>query len=101
MKVRIIKAYATVQSPNPFVGHPCIEPAKKPVILSMDLFHIAGNQLYQCLSLPMHCSMNNRYFANNDGEMLFVPYHGEINLHTEFGSYSDIARNDCSYSKRS
>ena len=30
-------------------------------------------------------SMTDKYFANNDGEMLFVPYAGEIKLHTEFG----------------
>ena len=49
------------------------------------LIHIAGSAhvnafLYSCTQ-----SMLNKYFANNDGEMLFVPYLGEINLHTEFG----------------
>jgi homogentisate 1,2-dioxygenase len=29
--------------------------------------------------------MSERYFSNHDGEMLFVPYLGEITLKTEFG----------------
>ena len=36
--------------------------------------------MYQC-----DRSMENRYFTNNDGELLFIPYHGEIVLHTEMG----------------
>jgi homogentisate 1,2-dioxygenase len=49
------------------------------------LFHIAGNQstnafIYQCSQ-----SMRARYFSNQDGEMLLVPYLGEIVLYTEFG----------------
>lgn len=30
--------------------------------------------------------MNDSYFTDNDGELLFVPYEGEINLLTEFGN---------------
>lgn len=52
------------------------------------LKHIAGNYrvnawIYQC-----NTSMNTRYFTNHDGEMLFVPYLGAINLQTEFGCLS-------------
>lgn len=36
--------------------------------------------IYQC-----NRSMVNRYFSNNDGELLFIPYKGKINLHTELG----------------
>ncbi len=29
--------------------------------------------------------MHDKYFSDHDGELLFVPYYGEINIHTEFG----------------
>lgn len=36
--------------------------------------------LYQC-----NQSMNQRYFSDHDGELLFVPYQGTLDVHTEFG----------------
>jgi homogentisate 1,2-dioxygenase len=32
-----------------------------------------------------NCSMKKKYFYNADGDLLFVPYLGEMQLHTEFG----------------
>jgi homogentisate 1,2-dioxygenase len=49
------------------------------------LMHLAGSPLVNTYLYQCTRSMEERYFANNDGEMLFVPYTGEINLHTEFG----------------
>ena len=31
-------------------------------------------------------SMNGRYFSNADGELMFVPQHGEIRIETELGA---------------
>ncbi|MCC5014910.1 MULTISPECIES: homogentisate 1,2-dioxygenase [unclassified Legionella] len=76
--------YAKLQAPNPFRWSPFEAPTDNRDFVD-SLFHIAGNQstnayLYQCSQ-----SMQTRYFSNYDGEMLLVPYLGEIILYTEFG----------------
>lgn len=76
--------YDDLQAPNPYRWSPQAVP-EKPVDFIDGLFHIAGNHsaqayLYQCTQ-----SMHKRYFANHDGEMLFVPYQGELILFTELG----------------
>jgi homogentisate 1,2-dioxygenase len=79
-----IKPWSTDQAPNPLRWSPLH-------VHSIDsdfvdgLFHFAGSHLVNMYLYHCTRSMENRYFANNDGELLFVPYLGEINLHTEFG----------------
>lgn len=79
--------YAELQPPNPMRWAPLPKPTE-PQDFVDGLFHVAGNKsanafIYQCNS-----SMQKRYFSDNDGELLFVPYLGELTLHTEFGILS-------------
>ncbi|MFA5960152.1 MAG: homogentisate 1,2-dioxygenase [Tatlockia sp.] len=72
------------QPPNPFRWDPLPPPESKQDFVD-GLMHIAStgkahSYLYQCNE-----SMQGRYFSNLDGEMLFVPYLGELLLFTEFG----------------
>lgn len=76
-----------LQAPNPYRWSP-FPPPKARVDFVDGLFHIAGNHnnnayLYQC-----NTAMEKRYFCNNDGEMLIIPYHGELLFFTEFGKLS-------------
>jgi homogentisate 1,2-dioxygenase len=81
----LIQPFHSEQSPNPLRWSPLDgSPSKKHDFVD-SLFHFAGNHsvnayLYHCTQ-----SMQNKYFSNNDGELLFVPHLGEVNLHTEFG----------------
>lgn len=82
-KEGMVKNHA-MQAPNPYRWSP-FPPPKKGTDFIDGLLHIAGNvsnnaYLYQC-----NKSMSTTYFTNHDGEMLFVPYHGEIILKTELG----------------
>ncbi|MGL5741079.1 MAG: homogentisate 1,2-dioxygenase [Legionella sp.] len=84
-EVELFKPSHEEQSPNPMRWSPLTLFNGSDVDCVDVLFHLAGSRnvntyLYHCTH-----SMQNKYFANNDGEMLFVPYAGEINLHTEFG----------------
>ncbi|KTD48964.1 Homogentisate 1,2-dioxygenase [Legionella rubrilucens] len=79
--------FDTLQPPNPFRWSPLPSP-DAPTDFVDGLFHLAGNAsnnafLYQC-----NRSMHQRYFYSSDGEMLFVPYLGDLLLHTEFGKLS-------------
>ncbi|MBA2651700.1 MAG: homogentisate 1,2-dioxygenase [Tatlockia sp.] len=79
--------YTKDQAPNPYRWSPLAAPQQKLDFVD-GLFHLAGNRncdafIYQC-----NLSMKNRYFSNSDGEMLLVPYLGELMLHTEFGKLS-------------
>ncbi|KTD65463.1 homogentisate 1,2-dioxygenase [Legionella spiritensis] len=76
--------YDVLQAPNPYRWSP-LPPPENPVDFVDGLFHVAGNRgnnayIYQC-----NVSMNRRFFSNSDGEMLIVPYLGELLLFTEFG----------------
>ena len=76
--------YENHQAPTPYRWSPHATP-KKNVDFIDGLIPIAGNSvvntfLYQCTQ-----SMQNRYFSNNDGELLFVPYLGEMLIFTELG----------------
>lgn len=75
--------YDKVQAPNPYRWSPHPKP-EMTVDFVDGLFHIAGNTnhayIYQC-----NKSMTNRYFSNHDGEMLIIPYLGELLIFTEFG----------------
>lgn len=76
--------YASLQAPNPYRWSPI--PALESSVDFIDgLFHVAGNDSVQAYLYHCNVSMDKRYFCNNDGEMLFVPYHGETILFTEFG----------------
>ncbi|MBA2711912.1 MAG: homogentisate 1,2-dioxygenase [Tatlockia sp.] len=78
------QVFARDQAPNPFRWSP-FEPPKMQQDFVDGLFHIAGNKLCNAYIYQCNQSMENRYFSNNDGEMLLVPYLGELVLHTEFG----------------
>lgn len=83
---RIIEPFSEQQPPNPLRWYPLQTKSNIKCDFLDGLFHIAGcpplinAYLYYC-----NQSMEDKYFFNNDGELLFVPYEGEINLHTEFG----------------
>ncbi len=81
----LISPFHPEQSPNPLRWSPIHTNQSTTSDFVDGLFHLAGNHsvnayLYHCTE-----SMQNKYFSNNDGELLLVPYQGEINLHTEFG----------------
>ncbi len=80
----LIQPFHEEQSPNPLRWSP-IRESHENVDFIDGLFHLAGSHLVN--TYLYHCtrSMENKYFANNDGELLFVPFLGEVNLHTEFG----------------
>jgi homogentisate 1,2-dioxygenase len=76
--------FAEQQAPNPYRWSAFPPPVEETHFID-GLYHIAGNSqvnayIYQCT-----ISMNDCYFSNHDGELLFVPYEGEIILLTEFG----------------
>ncbi|MGC1182074.1 homogentisate 1,2-dioxygenase [Legionella sp.] len=83
-KKELIKPYFAEQSPNPLRWSPMQNKQEKSDFID-GLFHIAGSHLVNTYLYHCTLSMENKYFANHDGELLFVPYLGEINLHTEFG----------------
>ena len=76
--------FAPLQAPNPLRWSPRPQ-------MSVDhdfidgLFHIAGHHLLNTYLYQCNQSMITRYFSNNDGEMLFVPYQGKLRLRTELG----------------
>lgn len=85
---------------RPFIGQPelCLQYKPCPMRWSPITYHdddsldfidglraISGNEhchiyLYQC-----NRSMTNTYFANLDGEMMFIPFEGSVLLKTELG----------------
>lgn len=80
---QIVQPFHSEQSPNPLRWSPMSNPDECDFVDG--LMHLAGSPLVNTYLYQCTRSMEDRYFANNDGEMLFVPYTGEINLHTEFG----------------
>lgn len=81
----ILNPYNELQSPNPLRWLPFYLDSHIPCDFIDGLFHVAGSHLVHTYIYHCNTSMKNRYFGNNDGEMLFVPYHGEIILFTELG----------------
>ncbi len=49
------------------------------------LLHVAQNKTNNVFTYTCTQSMEQRYFVSYDGELLFIPYVGNITLHTEFG----------------
>jgi homogentisate 1,2-dioxygenase len=80
----LIKPYNAEQTPNPLRWSPTQENGEKGDFVD-GLFHLAGSHTVITYLYQATRSMEDKYFANNDGEMLLVPYQGEMNLHTEFG----------------
>ncbi|EHL29117.1 homogentisate 1,2-dioxygenase [Legionella drancourtii] len=80
----LIQPFHAEQSPNPLRWSP-IRESHEDIDFIDGLFHLAGSQLVNTYFYHCTRSMKNKYFANNDGEFLFVPFLGEVNLHTEFG----------------
>lgn len=79
-----ILSFAKLQAPNPLRWSPLPQPPFKLDFID-GLFHLAGNHLSNTFIYQCNQSMERRYFSNNDGEMLLVPYLGELRIETEFG----------------
>jgi homogentisate 1,2-dioxygenase len=72
------------QSPNPYRWSPQAIP-KKSIDFIDGLTPIAGNQVMSAFIYQCNQSMKDRYFSNSDGEILLVPYQGDVLLFTELG----------------
>ncbi len=81
---KINQAFASSQTPNP-LRWSSLAVFEEPVDFIDGLVHIAGHELANTYVYHCNISMEKRYSSNYDGELLFVPYLGEIQLHTEFG----------------
>src|SRR3990167_4034268 len=84
MQKSINESFAKLKSPNAKRWSAFEKPTDATDFID-GLVHIAGNNhansyIYQC-----NLSMNKKYFNNYDGELLFIPYNGDIILVTEFG----------------
>lgn len=81
----LLSPFEPHSSPNPLRWFPI--PADSPQDLDFvdGLFHLAGSRLVQTYLYHCNISMNHRYFSSNDGELLFIPYEGDIALQTELG----------------
>lgn len=84
-KQQLIQPFPEAQSPNPLRWSPLLLNKDKKCHFIDGLFHVAGNATVNTYLYSCNLSMEDVYFSNLDGELLFVPYTGEINLHTEFG----------------
>jgi homogentisate 1,2-dioxygenase len=84
-KQQLIQSYVEDQPPNALRWSPIHDDCSMDCDFIQGLVHLAGNQLNKAFVYYCNQSMNNTYFVSNDGELLFVPYEGTINLHTEFG----------------
>lgn len=76
--------YMLNQSPNALRWSPIPLQTKQQDFIQ-SLFHIAGTNTNNAYIYQCNQSMIDTYFSSNDGELLFVPYEGEIKIHTEFG----------------
>lgn len=79
----ITQPFSEYQPPEPWRFSPWPSPN-----ISQDwldgLWHIAGNELCQTYLYFCNQSMQ-RFTQNREGEWLFVPYLGELKIHTEMG----------------
>lgn len=80
----IVQKFDALQTPNPLRWAPFLLPTQ-PVDFVDGLFHLAGNKTAQTFLYLCNQSMTDRYFSDHDGELLIVPYLGDIILHTEMG----------------
>ncbi|MFI4962798.1 MAG: homogentisate 1,2-dioxygenase [Legionellales bacterium] len=81
----LIMKYCSEESPNALRWSPVFNSDSKNLDFVDSLFHVAGTDLIQTYLYHCSLSMDTKYFVSNDGELLFIPYHGAINLHTELG----------------
>lgn len=81
----LIKPFATEQSPNASRWSPPTFTSHTKTDFIEGLLHIAGSHLVNAFLFHCNISMHKKYFANNDGELLIIPYKGELLLHTEMG----------------
>lgn len=77
--------FVTPQPPNPMRWSPFPSPSTPQDFLE-GLFHLAGNDGLNTYIYRCNISMEKRFFNNRDGELLFVPYQGELLLRTELGA---------------
>ncbi|MGL6036667.1 MAG: homogentisate 1,2-dioxygenase [Legionella sp.] len=82
---QIIQPISAEQEPNPLRWSPLTTDNDSACDFINGLVHLASTPLVNAYLYQCNQSMHRRYFASNDGEMLFVPYEGEIKLCTEFG----------------
>lgn len=82
--IPICSQFLNPQSPNPLRWSPLNSDMNADFINGLN--HVAGNNLVNCYIYQCNQSMHNKYFKNQDGELLFVPYIGNITLATEFGN---------------
>jgi len=81
---KIIQPFAQPQSPNPMRWSALSTPEASQDFID-GLSHISGTTLSQVYIYQCNQSMRDRYFINQDGEFLFIPYSGALILHTEMG----------------
>lgn len=81
----IIKRFDDIQSPNALRWSPLYLDSMIECDFIHGLFHLAGTAHVNAYLYHCNSSMKQKCFSNLDGEMLFVPYVGEIDLVTEFG----------------
>lgn len=82
----LVKPFVPEQSPDALRWLPLEPPALGKLDFVDGLFHMAGTHQAQIYLYACNQSMENRYFANNDGELLLIPYDGELLLQTEMGN---------------
>jgi homogentisate 1,2-dioxygenase len=80
----ILSPYEKKLPPNAFRWSPLQMNHPQGTDLISSLFHLAGHSFLNTFIYHCNASMD-RYFASYDGELLFIPYLGELTLHTEFG----------------
>lgn len=83
-ETELFKDYEAFSSPNATRWSPLDSDHENQDFIE-SLYHVAGSKHLQTFMYRCQRSMENRYFADNDGELLFIPYQGEIKLLTEFG----------------
>lgn len=84
-KQKLISAFTKEQSPNPLRWSPLERLNRNQSNFVDGLFHFAGSQFVNAYLYQCNVSMDCQYFTDHDGELLFIPYQGELNLHTEMG----------------
>ena len=75
------------QAPNPYRWSAFSNP-NQPLDFIDGLIPIAGNHVVNTFLYQCNQSMQDRFFSDNDGELLFVPYLGELLIFTELGKLS-------------
>lgn len=81
--------FDTHQTPNPYRWS-AFTNTRKSVDFVDGLIPIAGNNLVNAFIYQCNQSMQDRFFSNSDGELLFVPYLGDVLIFTEFGKLSIV-----------